>query len=109
MLKFIEEYRIYNYNIKLASRELLEKFNISELKTFIEILSKNDNNENILNLLSGYQDVLDEKVGSRLKFLYLKDSYYILFSIVLFLVITFITVIYPIFKQVLNGLGVIFN
>lgn len=109
ILKFIEEYRIYNYNIRLASKELLERFDIDELKIFIEILDDNKSNQNLVKLLSGFQNTLNEKMEKKLKFVYIKDSYYILLCIVVLLGITFITVMYPVFTQILSSLSSILN
>ena len=82
LIKFIEEYRIYNYNIQMASKNLLDKFNISELKTFIEILQDNKSIENMIELLNGLKELLGDIVNRNLKIYYIKDNMYIILFII---------------------------
>lgn len=109
LIKFIEEYRIYNYNIQMASKNLLDKFNISELKTFIEILQDNKSIENMIELLNGLKELLGDVVNRNLKIYYIKDNMYIILFIISLLLITFVIVMYPITNQIINNLSIIFN
>ena len=109
LIKFIEEYRIYNYNIQMASKNLLDKFNISELKTFIEILQDNKSIENMIELLNGLKELLGDIVNRNLKIYYIKDNMYIILFIISLLLITFVIVMYPITNQIINNLSIIFN
>ncbi len=109
LIKFIEEYRIYNYNIQMASKNLLDKFNISELKTFIEILQDNKSIENMIELLNGLKELLGDIVNRNLKIYYIKDNMYIILFIISLLLITFVIVMYPITNQIIKNLSIIFN
>lgn len=93
----------------MASKNLLDKFNISELKTFIEILQDNKSIENMIELLNGLKELLGDVVNRNLKIYYIKDNMYIILFIISLLLITFVIVMYPITNQIINNLSIIFN
>ena len=93
----------------MASKNLLDKFNISELKTFIEILQDNKSIENMIELLNGLKELLGDIVNRNLKIYYIKDNMYIILFIISLLLITFVIVMYPITNQIINNLSIIFN
>lgn len=93
----------------MASKNLLDKFNISELKTFIEILQDNKSIENMIELLNGLKELLGDIVNRNLKIYYIKDNMYIILFIISLLLITFVIVMYPITNQIIKNLSIIFN
>lgn len=109
LTEFVEEYRIYNYNTKKASYKLLEKFNIDELNIFLDILHINESNNSIIKILSGLKKILNEKLNKNLKIMHMRENYNIVICILLLLCMTFLTVMFPIFVQIVNNLNAIFS
>lgn len=108
-LNFIEEYKIYNFNINKASKKLLDKFKQEELKTFIEILSDNLSTKNTLELLDRFKDVTERKEESSIKNYYIKLNSCLLILSIIILVLSFVVVIYPISIQIIYSLNTILN
>lgn len=109
LYKFNEEYRMYNFNINKASQEILNKFNIEELNTLINILDENQNDENTVNLLKSYKELLNFKMYKIMKRNSLEDIYIILILSIILLINTFIIIIYPISAQIIDNLNIILN
>lgn len=108
-LDFVEEYKMYNYNVKKASKKLIDKFSQKELKTFVEILDDNKSCKNTLELLERFKEVTNRKEESALKNYYMKLNSYILCMSIIILILSFVLVIYPISIQILKSLNTILN
>lgn len=108
-LDFIEEYRMYNYNIKKASEKLIYKFNQKELKTFLEILDGSESISNTLELIERFKQVVTKKEESVLKGYYIKTNLKVVFISLILLCMSFVIVIYPISIQILESLSTILN
>ena len=108
-LDFIEEYRMYNYNIKKASEKLIYRFNQKELKTFLEILDGSESISNTLELIERFKQVVAKKEESALKGYYIKTNMKVIFISLILLCMSFVIVIYPISIQILESLNTILN
>lgn len=108
-LDFVEEYRMYNYNIKKASEKLIYRFNQKELKTFLEILDGSESVSNTLELMKRFKQVVAKKEESALKGYYIKTNMKVIFISLILLCMSFVIVIYPISIQILESLNTILN
>lgn len=109
MFEFVEEYKIYNFDVLKAAKKLLNKFNITEIKMLIDILCDDKSIRNISDLLSTFKESITIKINNNLKIYYSKETYSILFFTVSLLIISFVIVIYPISAQVMNSLNIILS
>lgn len=107
--KFIYEYKMYGYNIKLAAINLEKKFNSYELSLFLSTLIQGDAEGNLLENLEKFSETLELNYFKYLKKKSAERLMYVTLGTVLSLVNIVLVVMYPIFKQVLDNLQVIFS
>ncbi len=108
-ITFIEELRIYNFEISKPSKKLLDKFDYDEVYSLVNILKESKRNDSIIALLDTLKSTISTKIYSNTKNYYLKDTYGIMFLTVLLLLSCFLVVIYPISVQILNSLNIILS
>ena len=108
-ITFIEELRIYNFEMSKPSRNLLDKFDYDEVYSLVNILKESKRNDSIIALLDTLKSTISIKIYSNTKNYYLKDTYGIMFLTVLLLLSCFLVVIYPISVQILNSLNIILS
>ena len=108
-ITFIEELRIYNFEMSKPSRNLLDKFDYDEVYSLVNILKESKRNDSIIALLDTLKSTISTKIYSNTKNYYLKDTYGIMFLTVLLLLSCFLVVIYPISVQILNSLNIILS
>lgn len=108
-IAFVEELRIYNFDISKSSCNLLRKFNYDEVYSLINILKENKKQDSVISLLDTLKETISLKIYNNTKLYYLKDTYSIMFLTVLLLISSFLVVIYPISVQILNSLNIILS
>ena len=107
--KFIYEYKMYGYNIKQASINLEKKFKSYELSLFLSTLIQGDAEGNLLENLEKFADTLELNYFKYLKKKSAERLMYVTLGTVISLVDIVLVVMYPIFKQVIDNLQVIFS
>ena len=107
--KFIYEYKMYGYNIKQASINLEKKFKSYELSLFLSTLIQGDAEGNLLENLEKFCDTLELNYFKYLKKKSAERLMYVTLGTVISLVDIVLVVMYPIFKQVIDNLQVIFS
>ena len=107
--KFIYEYKMYGYNIKQAAINLEKKFDSYELSLFLSTLIQGDAEGNLLENLEKFSETLELNYFKYLKKKSAERLMYVTLGTVLSLVNIVLVVMYPIFKQVIDNLQVIFS
>ncbi len=107
--KFIYEYKMYGYNIKQAAINLENKFKSYELSLFLSTLIQGDVEGNLLGNLEKFADTLELNYFKYLKKKSAERLMYVTLGTVISLVDIVLVVMYPIFKQVIDNLQVIFS
>ena len=107
--KFIYEYKMNGYNIKQAALNLEKKFNSYELSLFLSTLVRGDVEGNLLDNLERFVETLELNYFKYLKRKSTERLMYVTLGTVISLVNIILVVMYPIFKQVLDNLQVIFS
>jgi hypothetical protein len=107
--KFIYEYKMYGYNIKQASINLEKKFKSYELSLFLSTLIQGDAEGNLLENLEKFCNTLELNYFKYLKKKSAERLMYVTLGTVLSLVNIVLVVMYPIFKQVIDNLQIIFS
>lgn len=107
--KFIYEYKMYGYNIKRAASNLERKFNSYELSLFLSTLVQGDGEGNLLEDLQKFSETLDLNYFKYLKKKSAERLMYVTLGTIISLVNIVLVVMYPIFKQVVDNLQVIFS
>jgi len=107
--KFIYEYKMHGYNIKQAATNLEKKFNSYELSLFLSTLIQGDSEGNLLEDLEKFSETLELNYFKYLKKKSAERLMYVTLGTVLSLVNIVLVVMYPIFKQVIDNLQVIFS
>lgn len=107
--KFIYEYKMQGYNIKQAAISLDKKFNSYELSLFLNTLVQGDSEGNLLEDLEKFSETLELNYFKYLKKKSAERLLYVTLGTVLSLINIVLVVMYPIFKQVIDNLQVIFS
>lgn len=107
--KFIYEYKMYGYNIKQAAMNLENKFKSYELSLFLSTLVQGDAEGNLLENLEKFSETLELNYFKYLKKKSAERLMYVTLGTVISLVNIVLAVMYPIFKQVIDNLQVIFS
>ena len=107
--KFIYEYKMYGYNIKQAAINLENKFDSYELNLFLSTLIQGDEEGNLLEDLEKFSETLELNYFKYLKKKSAERLMYVTLGTVISLVNIILVVMYPIFKQVLDNLQIIFS
>lgn len=107
--KFIYEYKMHGYNIKQAALGLEKKFNSYELSLFLSTLIQGDSEGNLLEDLEKFSETLELNYFKYLKKKSAERLMYVTLGTVLSLVNIVLVVMYPMFKQVVDNLQVIFS
>lgn len=107
--KFIYEYKMHGYNIKQAAINLEKKFDSYELSLFLSTLIQGDAEGNLLENLEKFSETLELNYFKYLKKKSAERLMYVTLGTVLSLVNIVLVVMYPIFKQVIDNLQVIFS
>lgn len=107
--KFIYEYKMHGYNIKQAAINLEKKFDSYELSLFLSTLIQGDSEGNLLEYLEKFSETLELNYFKYLKKKSAERLMYVTLGTVLSLVNIVLVVMYPIFKQVIDNLQVIFS
>ncbi len=106
---FVNNYKMYNFNIQKAVEEFKLKFNSYEFNMFISILIECEKQGNILENLEVFSETLEVM---SFKFQKLKSAnrvVFVSFSTVISMINIFIIVMYPIFTQISSNLIKIFK
>lgn len=107
--KFIYEYKMNGYNLKSACVNLERKFKSYELSLFLSTLLQGDSDGNLLENLEKFTDTLELNYFKYLKKKSAERLLYVTFGTVLSLLNIVLVVMYPMFKQVVDNLQVIFS
>ena len=107
--KFIYEYKMNGYNIKQAAINLQKKFNSYELSLFVSTLIQGDNEGNLLEDLEKFSETLELNYFKYLKKKSAERLLYVTLGTILSLVNIVLVVMYPMFKQVIDNLQIIFS
>ena len=107
--KFIYEYKMNGYDLKEATYNLETKFSSYELSLFLTTLIQGDIEGNLLENLKKFSDTLELNYFKYLKKKSAQRIMYVTLGTVLSLVNIVLVVMYPMFKQVLDSLQILFN
>ena len=107
--KFIYEYKMYGYNIKQAAINLENKFKSYELSLFLNTLIQGEKEGNLLEDLKKFSETLDLNYFKYLKKKSAERLMYVTLGTVISLLNIVLVVMYPIFKQVIDNLQIIFS
>ena len=106
--KFIHEYKMNGFNLKDAAINLHSKFRSYDLSLFLTSLIQGDTEGNLLENIKKFSDTLELNYFKYLKKKNSKRLLYVTFGTVLTLVNIVLVVMYPMFKQVIDNLGIMF-
>ena len=107
--KFIYEYKMYGYNLKKAAINLEKKFASYELTLFLGALIQGDSEGNLLEDLKKFSETLELNYFKYLKKKSAQRLMYVTLGTILSLTNIVLVVMYPIFKQVIDNLQIIFS
>lgn len=107
--KFIYEYKMYGYNIKQAAINLEKKFKSYELSLFLSTLIQGDKEGSLQESLEKFSETLELNYFKYLKKKSAQRLLYVTLGTVFSLVNIILVVMYPILKQVIDNLQVIFS
>ncbi len=107
--KFIYEYKMYGYNVNQAAINLEKKFDSYELSLFLNTLIQGELEGNLLEDLEKFSETLELNYFKYLKKKSAERLMYVTLGTVLSLVNIILVVMYPIFKQVVDNLQVVFS
>lgn len=107
--KFIYEYKMYGYNIKQAAISLEKKFKSYELSLFLSTLIQGDKEGSLQESLEKFSETLELNYFKYLKKKSAQRLLYVTLGTVFSLVNIILVVMYPILKQVIDNLQVIFS
>lgn len=107
--RFIYEYKMHGYNIKQAAINLERKFASYEVSLFLSTLIQGDAEGNLLENLEKFSETLELNYFKYLKKKSAERLLYVTLGTVLSLVNIVLVVMYPIFKQVIDNLQIIFS
>ena len=107
--KFIYEYKMHGYNIKQAAINLEKKFTSYELTLFLSALIQGDSEGNLLEDLEKFSETLELNYFKYLKKKSAERLMYVTLGTVLSLLNIVLVVMYPLFKQVIDNLQIIFS
>lgn len=106
--KFINDYIMYNLNMRMAIENFSKKFNSYEFNMFISILSDLDKEGNMIEGLEIFSGTLENLYFKYLRYKASKNFLLVSFSTVISLINIFAIVAYPMFIQISDGLKNIF-
>lgn len=107
--KFIYEYKMYGYDIRKAAISLENKFDSYELILLLGTLIQGEQEGNLLENLEKFAETLELNYFKYLKKKSAERLMYVTLGTVLSLVNIILVVMYPIFKQVIDNLQIIFS
>lgn len=108
-LKFIDNYQLFNYNIKRSIYEFEDKFTCFEFKMYLSILMQSEKEGNLLESLEVFSENLDFSYIKFLKYKNLKRTLFLVLSTIILLLNSFIVILYPMFMQISQNLINIFK
>ena len=106
--KFINDYIMYNLNMRMAVENFSKKFNSYEFNMFISILSDLDKEGNMVEGLEIFSGTLENLYFKYLRYKAGKNFLLVSFSTIISLINIFAVVAYPMFIQISDGLRSIF-
>lgn len=107
--KFIYEYKMNGYNLKQAAINLENKFDSYELNLLLSTLIQGDSEGNLVQDLEKFTETLELNYFKCLKKKSAERLMYVTLGTILSLANIILVVMYPIFKQVIDNLQVIFS
>lgn len=107
--KFIYEYKMNGYNLKIATNKLDKKFCSYELSLLLSTLIQGDAEGNLLNNMIKFAETLELNYFKYLKKKSSERLLYVTLGTVISLLNIVLVVMYPMFKQVLDNLQVMFS
>lgn len=107
--KFIYEYKMFGYNVKQAAINLEKRFNSYELSLFLSTLIQGDLEGNLLENLEKFSETLELNYFKYMKKKSAERLMYVTLGTVISLVNIVLVVMYPILRQVIDNLQVIFS
>lgn len=107
--RFIYEYKMNGYNIRLASIKLEKEFSSYELNLFISTLIQGEKEGNLLENLDKLSETLELNYFKYLKKKSKERLLYVTLGTVISLINIILVVMYPMFKQVIDNLQIIFS
>lgn len=107
--RFVNNYKIYNFNITKAVAEFSEKFSFYEFNMFLSLLIQGEKEGNVLELLDNFINTLDFVRFKYLKFKASQRTILIILTTLISMINSFLIVLYPIFIQISNNFKDIFK
>ena len=107
--RFIYEYKMNGFNIKEAAIKLDSKFKSYELSLFLTTLIQGDLEGNLLENIKKFSDTLELNYFKYLKKKSSQRLLYVTLGTVISLINIVLVVMYPMFKQVLENLNIMFS
>lgn len=106
---FVNNYRMYNFNIIKAVDEFSQKFSFYEFNMFLSLLIQGEKEGNLLELLESFIENLDITYFKYLKYKSTQRLVVIIFTTFISIVNSFLIVLYPIVIQVSQSFTDIFK
>ena len=106
---FVNNYRMYNFNIVKAVDEFSQKFSFYEFNMFLSLLIQGEKEGNLLELLESFIENLDITYFKYLKYKSTQRLVVIIFTTFISIVNSFLIVLYPIVIQVSQSFTDIFK
>lgn len=108
-VKFINNYQLFNFNIKKAIYEFESKFYSFEFKMYVSILIQSEKEGNLLSSLEVFSDNLNFSYIKFLKYKNLQRTLFLIVSTIILLLNSFIVIVYPMAIQISQNLVNIFK
>ncbi|MBR1884179.1 MAG: type II secretion system F family protein [Clostridia bacterium] len=106
---FVEDYALYNFNMKAAIQKFNSSFNSEEFEMFTNIILQGDKEGKMLEMLEVYSNTLELSMFKYEKSKQRQTTMYILIASILSLVNILIITVYPMIIQIFENLNVIFK
>ena len=106
---FINKYEMYNYNILKAVNDFEKKFNAYEFDMFLSILVECDKEGKYIELLENFEKSLEVRYFKYLNQQSIKNTFVIVFAIIIALANSFLIIGYPIVFELITNVYDIFS
>lgn len=106
---FVNNYRMYNFNIIKSVNEFSQKFSFYEFNMFLSLLIQGEKEGNLLELLENFTETLDLAYFKYLKYKASQRSVVVILTTIISIINSFIIVLYPIIIQISSSFADIFK
>ncbi len=108
-IKFINDYEMYNFNVKKAANEIIDKFDSYEFNMLMSVIIQSEKDGNLVQNLQVYNNTLDLAYFKKLKYDASKRLMYVTIATVVSIINILFLVLYPMLVEITSNLEVIFG